>query len=384
MRIVYSTVGTSGQSGATLQMYEMAAMLEQRGGTPIMVLPPGATARGAMVLHTVSGLIPPRVSASPAYQFRYWPTFLTTALRVRKVLRQEQPAAVHLNEIVDLQPALAARWSRIPIVWSVRAGMSTTPRLAQPLGKLAVKWASRVVVVSQSVQDHLFGWYANSDGKVTVLRDAPRFFGQATPEDAVQVRERLGCSPEDFLVVQVSKLIPPKGHADLVEAAAILRAENVPIRVAVAGGVAEGREAFAEQLERRVKELELGERYRFLGQCSEIPAVLAACDVAVHCPTFRDPLPNVVLEAMVAERPVVGSNIGGVPEMIDADVTGFLCEPANPASLAAALRRVFELPQDRRLAMGRAGRKRVLEHFGPERYADGLMAIYKGVTGGTR
>ena len=106
---------------------------------------------------------------------------------------------------------------------------------------------------------------------------------------------------------------------------------------------------------------------------------MAASDVVVHCPVFRDPLPGVVIEGMVAARPVVGARIGGIPEIIVNGVTGRLAEANNPADLAEKVISVLNLSPEDRNAMGERGRERALTVFSRDNYLQGLRRIYEAL-----
>ena len=98
----------------------------------------------------------------------------------------------------------------------------------------------------------------------------------------------------------------------------------------------------------------------------------------VTVPSHIEPLGNATLEAMAAGRPVVGSNVGGIPEMVLDGETGLLVPPKCPPQLAAALARLItDLP--RAAAMGAAGRARADRVFGLAAHARRLTEIYAGL-----
>lgn len=86
--------------------------------------------------------------------------------------------------------------------------------------------------------------------------------------------------------------------------------------------------------------------------------------------------PLAILEAFAAGKPVLGSNIGGIPEMIEDGVNGFLFEPFNPVSLAERIHKLFALPEDAIISMGVAGREKAEKQFNLERHLKLLMEVY--------
>jgi glycosyltransferase involved in cell wall biosynthesis len=104
----------------------------------------------------------------------------------------------------------------------------------------------------------------------------------------------------------------------------------------------------------------------------------AAADV-VAVPSLHEGLSNVVLEALASGVPLVGSNVGGIPDLVTPGVTGLLVEPGDPASLSAALGVLLNDP-DRRATMGRAGRERAVEDYSLEHQAARYVRVYEAAT----
>lgn len=169
------------------------------------------------------------------------------------------------------------------------------------------------------------------------------------------------------------RLVRLKGHADLLRAAALLRAGWPALRVEIAG---EGPERPALQDEAR--RLGLEDRVTFLGWQTDISPALARWDVLVQ-PSLDEGFGLAALEAMAAGLPVVATRVGGLPEVVDEGSTGLLVPPADPASLAAALERLLRHP-DLGSAMGAAGRERARAHFSVERMVAATSEVYASLT----
>jgi glycosyltransferase involved in cell wall biosynthesis len=107
-------------------------------------------------------------------------------------------------------------------------------------------------------------------------------------------------------------------------------------------------------------------------------ALYAAADVVVVPSVVPDSLSRVILEAMTAGRPVVGTQVGGTPELVVDGVTGLLVKPNDPPGLARAIERLL-LDEPLRLTLGGKARRHVEERFDPDRSVDRLLALYREV-----
>lgn len=182
--------------------------------------------------------------------------------------------------------------------------------------------------------------------------------------------EEYGMEPGSQIVGVVARLEPEKGHPTLLEAwPAVLRA--VPDAYLLIVGEGSRRDA----LEGQARGLQIAHRVVFTGRRDDVPAVTAALDVAV-LPSYREAQGLSVLEAMALSRPVVASNVGGIPEMIEDGVTGLLVPPHDPDALAAA---IIRLLRDHPFAdiLGRAGHDIVHEKFCVELMARAIETIYE-------
>jgi glycosyltransferase involved in cell wall biosynthesis len=130
-------------------------------------------------------------------------------------------------------------------------------------------------------------------------------------------------------------------------------------------------------LEAKTRALGISERVAFLGARSDIPALLASCDVCV-LPSLYEGLPLAALEAMASRKPVVATRIGGTDEAVVDGENGLLVPARDPSALAAALNALLEDPERAR-NMGAAGRERVARLFSTERIVAGVSAVYEEI-----
>ncbi len=141
------------------------------------------------------------------------------------------------------------------------------------------------------------------------------------------------------------------------------------------GGDLEQGGAYEAELRARAERLGVAGRVVFAGYRSDVPALLAGCDV--FClPSSAEGLPLVVLEAMARGKPVVTTPAGGTAELVVDGVTGLLVPPGDAAALAEALSGLLADP-DRARQLGEAGRERVRTEFSAARAAEEILRIYE-------
>jgi len=189
-------------------------------------------------------------------------------------------------------------------------------------------------------------------------------------EPCCTLPEEYGMEPGSQIVGVVARLEPEKGHATLLEAwPMVLR--SVPDAYLLIVGEGSRREA----LEALARDLRIAHRVVFTGRRDDVPAVTAALDVAV-LPSYREAQGLSILEALALSRPVVASNVGGIPEMITDGVNGLLVPPHDADALAAAIVRLL-LDHPYADTLGRAGHDMVHDRFCIDVMVDAIEHIYE-------
>jgi glycosyltransferase involved in cell wall biosynthesis len=185
-------------------------------------------------------------------------------------------------------------------------------------------------------------------------------------------KQRLGAGQDDFLIGAVGRLSPEKGFDLLIRAAVELRQQGHRVSLWIAG---EG--AARPQLEQLIAELRCQPFVRLLGHVADPKLLYQALDTYVLS-SFREGLPNVVLEAMALEAPVVATRIAGVPKMITDGQDGLLVNPHDQNAITAAIARLLADPLLRsRLAT--AGRSTIESRFSFQRRMERVVAVYDDV-----
>lgn len=217
------------------------------------------------------------------------------------------------------------------------------------------------------------------ESSTAIVRNAvPR----SRPEPARDVRAELGLAPEDPVVLTIAMLRVQKALDVLIRAAALLAPRYPGLAVLIAGGQDVNEPEVPPQLEALVDRLQLRDTVRLLGRRSDGPDLIAAADVTALSSDYEG-TPLAVMEYMEGGRPVASTRAGGVPELIDDGVHGFIVEPRDPEALAEAIARLLDDPERAR-AMGARGRERWEQEFDIEVTTKRVEGIYSELVEATR
>lgn len=184
-----------------------------------------------------------------------------------------------------------------------------------------------------------------------------------------QIRNDLDLPEEVSLILAVGRLSAPKDYPNLLQAFSHLCQSESEIKLCIVG---DG--PLRNEIEDMAVSLGVRSRILFLGVRHDVSALMSACDCFVLSSAWEG-FGLVVAEAMACERPVVATDCGGVREVVgDA---GFLVCPRDADALAAAIKSVLELPEERKRSLGRSARKRVIERYSFDVTAERYLAIYR-------
>lgn len=156
-----------------------------------------------------------------------------------------------------------------------------------------------------------------------------------------QIRKLWGWPDDVFVIGHFSRISPWKGQHILLEALQYCPKEVVAIFV---GDALFGEDEYRALIYDQLDSLRLGDRVKFLGFQDQVPELMSACDMIAHTSTAPEPFGRVIVEGMLAGKPVVAASAGGALELIETGRTGWLTPPNDVLALAAAIRCCYENP----------------------------------------
>jgi glycosyltransferase involved in cell wall biosynthesis len=242
--------------------------------------------------------------------------------------------------------------------------------------RVSLRRADRVVAPARAFVGELEARGVRSQ-RIVVLHNAfdiQHEHASLAAADRGRLRDSFGIAGNERLVACVGRLSKEKGHRDLIDALAILRARDprLAARLLVAGDGPE-----RDALVTRAARAGVADAVRWLGYVPCARQLFAAADAAV-LPSHSEGSPNALLEAAAYQRPIVATAVGGVPEILVHGESGLLVPPHRPDALAAALHDALTDPQ-RAAEMGRLARAVVETRHDPAARARALIELYDEV-----
>ncbi len=296
---------------------------------------------------------------------------------VREVRRLRQFLADGSFDVVHCWDADAAIFG----VWASRLAGVPCITSRRDLGEIYARYklwlmhradlcANAVVINADSIFRHglLRGVPASRIVRVPNIMDVNEYDGLAQVPFT-----KAAALPQGRLVGLVARLFPEKDVATFLEAARIVAARVRDVSFVIAG---DGPQRV--HLESLGRSFGLADRLVFLGDVTEVPALVRRLQVGVLVPSGNEGLSNSILEYMSGSLPVVATDCGGNRELVEDGVTGCVVPPGDAEGVAAAVLRLLDDPV-RAAEMGRCGRQRVEQNFRPDVVARRFAELYRRI-----
>lgn len=318
------------------------------------------------------------VEILPHYEMRppaqFW-TFIPDVLRMARDIERWKPDLIHMHGSPDTWvTVLAKRLVKGKFPPLIRTRHNMVEWNHSFLNKWLYPQIDSYVTISRYTEKQ-FHDYPGLTGKPMVLINSVPDVAKFS-EAAESIRsEWTEIPPGAFVWGTSARMRWEKAHDILIRAFALLAAEGRPCFLILAGDGSE-----KGKLEELAQSLKLGpDRIKFLGFRKDVPRVLASVD-AYALASRSEALGTSILEALAMGLPVVASNVGGIPDSVRHEDSGLLFESENPASMAAAMRRIMD-DAALRARLSEGARRVVAEVFDEERLVRKTLEFYRLVSG---
>lgn len=303
---------------------------------------------------------------------------LRSLISLYRFFRDEKFDIVHTHTAkAGFIGRLAAKMAGVPVIVHTPHGHNIygyfgpfMSRIAIILEKLVARFTDTIVALTALERDDYVRLGVAPYGRFEIVRSGIEM-GPRGPHEVsgAEVRRSFGISEDETVVGMIGRLEPVKGPGHFVEAGKALCALFPRTRFLLVG---EG--SMRSELEGSVRKSEAPDRFIFTGWREDVARILPALDIFV-LPSLNEAVGIAIIEAQAAGLPVVATNVGGIPEIVEDGATGILVSAGDPAKLADAIGLLIS-DRDLRLKMGAAGISRARDKFGSDDMVKAYEALY--------
>lgn len=287
------------------------------------------------------------------------------------LIRRRRPDLIHTHSSKDSWlGGVAGRMLGVPVV--------RTRHVSIPVSSQGLNWVyrlpRRIMTTADLTRSLLIDSKACAPGRVKVLPtgvDFRRFHENVSGEG---FRREAGLEGDALAVGIMAQIRGSKGHEEFLAAARLLKDEGCEAKFFI-GGSGEGRATYEAEAARLGL---LDGAVSFIGYRTDVPEVMAGLDVLVIASTRTEGIPQVAIQGMAMGLPIVGTDVGGVPEALKPSGAGVVVPARDPSALADGVRRLLRDPAARE-KMGRSGREYARKWFSLDKMVDDTLALYEEV-----
>jgi glycosyltransferase involved in cell wall biosynthesis len=250
----------------------------------------------------------------------------------------------------------------------------------------------RVLASSEQIAQLINDRYGTSWDKIAVVScsiDLDRFDPEKISRERIDaMRSAWGVKRDTKVILITGRIVRRKGHHVVVKAVKRLKEMGLKNFLCVFVGEDRGRTRYTGELWDLVLSTGTMDVIRMAAPVADMPAAYAAASVVVSAAVQPEGVQRAILEAQAMGRPVIVSDLGAGPDVVltapaipESRIAGFRFQTGDDAALAAALLRLFSMPEPNRATIGRRGREWVLGHFNAAVVTEQTLRVYKEISG---
>lgn len=370
---------TAIHGGAERALFCLMDNIRSKGIEPILLVP----SRGWLVDRCIEKSIaveflPTLPDAFATNTFRQQAqTWLTNSVAIARLVKRYNISLIHANSPrASYHAGLGARLARVPCIVHVHDADPKFLPYSVFVKKIILLLVSDEFVTVSKFTEHSLKNFLPTCTRITTIYNG---FEADISYSKTDLKEELNLQPDSFLIGNISAMAPWKGQDIIIKAfyQMIQKFHGQYYLVIIGGsqGSEEQKNHFQSLLD-LTKVLGLKNRVHFTGWRKDVISLLPSIDLFVHVPIRPDPLPSVVFEACLTERPIIASNTGGIPEIIQNNIHGVLVEPSNVEQLAEVME--WSISNYSALVeMGKNAKKRVQEKFSINQMIEEFYSVYQ-------
>lgn len=318
-----------------------------------------------------------KIRAPSSHAFRLVKLF-PAARKLKDIIAEEKIDLVHTNNSICAAGAFAAWKVGIPHVWHIRESFGSDRQYKPILGNkitywLMKKWSKAIICNSNYTAEP---FKKNNIPHIIIQNGIDLDLFGEREENGKTLKSKFGIKESTLVVGMVGNLTAElKKHNEFLEMAALILAVIKDIKFIVFGGSNDlDQTSYTRKLAEQVKLLKIGNNVAWADFISDTAAMMHSVDILVH-PASTEGSGRVVMEAMAAGKPVVAINSGGVRELIQDGLTGFLIQSGDIMAMTQKVKGLVE-NEDLRKVIGANARCYAQDHFSDQASMNAILAVY--------
>ncbi|WP_445709948.1 glycosyltransferase family 4 protein [Flavobacterium sp.] len=283
---------------------------------------------------------------------------------------------VYSNTLAVILGALFSKKAGIKHLWHVHEIITHPTLLANIFPKILYNFSEIIVCNSKATKENLVLRYKKIETKITLV-----YNGVSVPKFQSKESSKifLGFDEHDIVITLIGRISRLKGHKWLMNTYIKHLHNEKNVKLLFVGSPVERQEHYLFEIEKSISESKLGNNIKIVSFTNDLEKIWNATDIVVMPSTEAESFGLVAVESMLENKPVIGSKLGGLKEIIKHDETGYLVEINNEIELSTAIKKLINSKELREF-FGNNGYKRALKHFSLENYVkkiESLLVINK-------
>jgi glycosyltransferase involved in cell wall biosynthesis len=298
------------------------------------------------------------------------------ALHIVYIIKKEKIDLIHHNTGLNKPILIAANITGTPQVCHFRMFSNLSYR-----SKKLARFISSFVYISNVIEKHYtnLGLPSNK-GHVIYNPFDKEIFQQVSTNEITNLRIEFGLKKSDYLISNIGRLDSWKGQDYFLKAFAEILKKHPNTKALIVGDLRATQEGqlYYDRLKNITKELNISNDVIFTGHRFDIPNIMVASDIIVHSASKPEPFGRVIVEAMLAGTPIIATKAGGVPEIIEDQITGVLIPLHDVESMVDAIQKVME---DHKISnkMAKIAKKYAKDKFSVQQHVCAIENIYQTI-----